>query len=222
MKRTILLFIFMAAAAILAAAQPKAERERISHDDYREAIDAAHGHAEDSSERRTSVYKDYFERTLTKIVTDVFERLPGGRYRWLTVTEENGRVTEREERVVVGKKDYHRINNGRWKKTPPAILTISERPSVSPPIVKDEYLRLRPEKAGEPDVYTWEHLVTWDGVAEMTVYKYSIVDGLITAFEYTNWEKTSENITRTETRKYEHGIRDIKITLPVLTRRKRG
>jgi hypothetical protein len=224
MKKTILIFLFIAAAAIAAAAQPEAERDRVFHDDYRDAIHAAEEKANEFSERTTYVSKYYSEKVLTKTVTHVFERLPGDRYKSLTITEENGAATKREEWVSIGRNEYYRVNNGRWKNRAPERFEISERsPGFSAVVeVKNEYFRIRAVKEGEQDVYVQENTITTDGIPEKRVYKYSILNGLITAYDSVMWEKTPDNIKWTETRKHEHGIRDIKIVRPVLIRLKKS
>jgi hypothetical protein len=222
MKRTIFVFLFGFLATIATTAQVPVERERISETVYDEALRVANEKADRSGQRITFVGKYYSRGTLTKTVTDVFESPPGRRYRSRTITEVNGVVTEREERIRVGDQEYHRINNGKWKVPP--IPTLTERqmpPGYKPPVVefRNEHFRVRPERPGQPDIYTWERTTTTDGVPERYTEKYSILNGLIIAGEAVQWEKTPSNITKTEQRTYEHDVQGLKIELPLLVRR---
>jgi hypothetical protein len=224
MKRTVFIFIIGLLATISATAQAPAQRERISETVYDEALRVANEKADRSGQRISFVGKYYSRGALTKTVTDVLESPPGRRYRSRTITEVNGVVTEREERIRVGDQEYHRINNGKWKVPPvPTLTEMQMPPGYKPPVVevRSEHFRVRPDSPGQPDVYIWERTTTTDGVREVYNHKYSILNGLITTGEATEWVKTPSNITRTELITYEHDVQGLKIELPVLTRRTR-
>lgn len=222
MKRLILPVLVLAATS--AWAQTPAARVSISETAYHEALEVAEAKAGTSGQRLTVVWHYFSNNLPTKTVTHVSESLPGRRYRSRTVTEVNGSVTEREEHVRVGDREYHRINNGKWKVPPIPMISLMEMPpGYKPPVVvtRNEYFRIRAAAPGEPDIYIWEQTTTTDGIPEVYTLKHSILNGLIVAADAVKWEKTPANITKTEVRTYEHNVQGLKVELPVFTRRSR-
>lgn len=222
MKRLILPLIVLAATS--AWAQTPRARVSIAATAYNEALEAAEAKAGTSGQRITFVW-NYFSNNLpTKTVTHVSERPPGRRYRSRTVTEVNGVVTEREERVRIGDREYHRVNGGKWKIPRVPMITLMETPpGYKPPVVvtRNEYFRIRAAAPDEPDIYIWERTTTTDGVLEVYTLKLSLSAGLIVAGEALRWERTPTNVTELEVRTYEHNVPGLKVGLPVFTRRPR-
>lgn len=220
MKKLILPLIVLAATS--AWGQTPAARVSIAETAYNEALEAAEAKAGTSGQRITFVWHYFSNNLPTKTVTHVSENPPGRRYRSRTITEVNGVVTEREERVRVGDREYHRVNGGKWKVPPVPMITLMEMPPghKAPVVVtRSEYFRIRAAAPGEPDIYICERTTTTDGVPEVYTLKLSLSAGLIVAGEAVRWEGTPTNITELEVRTYEHNVQGLKVELPVFTRR---